>query len=48
MRGHVHNNNHFTGKRKSPIKGCRKRVVRSKQEPHKNKYSDCIEKIIYV
>lgn len=31
------NCNHFTGK-KHGIKTVRKRVVRSKQEPHKNKY----------
>lgn len=37
--GHTHNCNHFTGK-KNPIKNCKKRVVREKQQPHKNKYAN--------
>ena len=35
--GKAPNSNHFTGKKKV-IKTVRKRVVREKQQPHKNKY----------
>lgn len=37
--GHVHNSQHFTGKKKG-IKCLKKKVVRKKQEPHKNKYKE--------
>lgn len=38
IKGHTHNNNHFTGKKKG-IKTLQKRVVRPKQKPHINKYA---------
>ena len=36
--GVASNSSHFTGKKKAH-KSPKKRVVRPKQEPHKNKYS---------
>lgn len=43
-RGYSHNSSHFTGK-KNPIKAAKKKVVREKQQPHKNKYSKCPKEV---
>lgn len=36
--GYYPNNNHFTGKKKSPYKGRKKKVVRKSKKLHINKY----------
>jgi hypothetical protein len=37
-KGIVSNNNHFTGKKKSPIKGTSKKKKPKVKRKHKNKY----------